>query len=376
MRKIVFFLLSSLLLFPAAYAGKNIVVTNNTATDRDKEMVEVSIGALKIDPAKKSYVIKDENGREIPYQFIYNGGKKAKSLIFAANVKANSSATYTIAAGKPAPVEPKTSAQFVPERKDDFAWENDLAAYRMYGPALAKENPSNGVDIWLKSTDKLVVKKRYHDELKNGKTYHVDHGDGLDCYKVGHTLGAGGIAPFADEKLWVGNHFNHYKVIENGPLRSVFSLTYDSVVVGNHVYKQTITITATAGALLNKAVVKYTGPKANIKLAGGIFLHDGKGSLKENSSQGFIAYAEDAVSDAGLPSGRNYTGVVIPLEHVTSQKNGEHILLLAPYKTGTEFTYYFGGGWSKWGFRTDADWFKSMARFSENLKTPLTIKIK
>ena len=37
--------------------------------------------------------------------------------------------------------------RFVPERKDDFAWENEYAAFRMYGPALAPENPSNGVDM-------------------------------------------------------------------------------------------------------------------------------------------------------------------------------------------------------------------------------------
>lgn len=376
MRKMFFSLLVSLLLFPATYAGKSIVVTNNAGYDRKDELVEVQISAVKINPEKESFLLKTSAGVEVPYQLIYGGGKTAKSIIFQANVKAKSVSTYILSAGKPAAVEPKTFARFVPERKDDFAWENDIAAYRMYGPALAKENPSNGVDIWMKSTDKLVVDQRYRDELQNGLSYHIDRGNGLDCYKVGHTLGAGGIAPYADGKVWVGNHFDKYKVIETGPLRSVFTLTYDSVVVGKNVYKQTITITANAGSILNKGVVKYEGIKQPMKLAGGIFLHDGKGKLIENPAKGFIAYAEEAVSDAGLPAGRNYIAVVVPKPATEVNKDKEHSLILANYVVGNEFTYFFGGGWSKGGFPADADWFKTVARFANNLKNPLVVTVK
>jgi len=113
------------------------------------------------------------------------------------------------------------------------------------------------------------------------------------------------------DSLWVGNYFNSYRVLENGPLRAVFSLTYDSVKVDKVFYKQVITITTSAGSLLNKAVVQLIGKKQPIKLAAGIFLHDGKGSsLKEDETNGVIAYAENAVSDAGVPSGRNYIGVL------------------------------------------------------------------
>ena len=31
-----------------------------------------------------------------------------------------------------------TYARFVPEREDDFAWENDLVAFRAYGPAMRR----------------------------------------------------------------------------------------------------------------------------------------------------------------------------------------------------------------------------------------------
>ena len=61
-------------------------------------------------------------------------------------------------------VQPKVYGRFVPERKDDFAWENEYAAFRMYGPALRPENPSNGVDLWLKASPELVVDRFYYRE--------------------------------------------------------------------------------------------------------------------------------------------------------------------------------------------------------------------
>jgi hypothetical protein len=36
------------------------------------------------------------------------------------------------------------------------------------------------------------------DDVYNAISYHVDHGNGMDCYKVGPTLGAGTNALLAD----------------------------------------------------------------------------------------------------------------------------------------------------------------------------------
>ena len=376
MKKIGFFILASLLLVSGAFAQHSIVVTNSTGIDRKGEIVEVSISALKVSFETKSYVLKNKSNKEVAYQLIYNGNKKPQSLIFQADVKANSSSAYSLAAGKPAVVKAKTFARFVPERKDDFAWENDIAAYRMYGPALANENPSNGVDYWAKCTNDLIVDEFYNGEDKKGISYHVDHGHGLDFYKVAHTLGCGGIAPYASGKLWVGDHFSSYKVIEVGPLRSVFTLTYDSLKVGNVLYKEELTITTNAGSMLNKGVVRLTGPTQKMELAAGIYLHDDKGALKQNLANGTTSYAEAAVSDAKVPSGRNYVGVYIPAKVTKAFKQSEHGLITSSYKVGNTFTYYFGGGWSKWLYPTDNDWFKGVTRFAETTRNPLKVSVK
>jgi len=376
MKKSGLLIIASLLFVSGLFAQQSVVVTNNTGMDRKGEMVEVNLSALKVSFTTKSYVLKNKLNKEVAYQLVYNGTKRPKSVIFQADVKANGSSTYTFTVGKPAVVKPKTYARFVPERKDDFAWENDIAAYRMYGPALANENPSNGVDFWAKSTDKLVVDQRYKDDIYNGVSYHIDHGLGLDFYKVGHTLGCGGIAPYANGKLWVGDHYSSYKVIETGPLRTVFTLVYDSVKVGNSIYKEELTITATAGSILNKGVVKLTGPAQNMELAAGVYLHDDKGALKQNVANGTTGYAEEATSDSKVPSGRNYVGVYIPLKANKAFKEGEHALITGTYKVGDTFTYYFGGGWSKWFYPTDNDWFNAINKFSESTKNPLKVSVK
>ena len=374
MKKVGFSILASLLLFSGVFAQKSIVVTNTADIARKAEMVEVKVCCKKNCILKNAVILKNAKGEEVPYQLTYNEKNEVQGFIFQADVDPKSTATYSIIEGKPAPVTAKTFGRFVPERKDDFAWENDFAAYRMYGPALAKENPSNGVDFWAKKTEKLIVDEFYHGELKQGLSYHRDRGHGLDFYKVAHTLGCGGIAPYLNDTLWIGNHFDSYEVLENGPLRTVFALTYNAVKVAGETYKQTITITVNAGSLLNKAVVSYSGKSQKMQLAPGVFLHDGKGNLNINA--GIITYAEEAISEFKEPSGRNYVAVIVPSKTKNSKKENAHAFLPTDYKVGTDFTYYFGGGWNNWKFPTDNDWQKAVNDYKIALQHPLKVKLK
>jgi hypothetical protein len=371
--KNIFVALIALLIVSCAPKSVEITVENSLDFDRNGEMIEVRIQALKADFTNQAYVLKDEKGREIPYQIWVEGIDS--TLIFQADVPAGKSSVYTLEEGNPAPVAAKTHARQVPERKDDFAWENDFAAYRMYGPALAPENPGNGVDLWLKCTDSLVMDKFYADELERGISYHVNHGLGLDCYAVGHTMGAGGIAPYTGQ-AWIGNHYDRFEVKAAGPLRSVFTLIYDSIRVDNVYYKEILTITADAGSMLNKAVVRYEGPTVSLKLAAGIFLHKERGNLFSDETKQIIAYSENAVSDAGVPQGLNYVGVYIPDADGGTLEENDHFMLLKNYAAGQDFTYYFGGGWSRWKFPAADDWFKAAVRFGQARKAPLLVTVR
>ncbi|QBG48089.1 DUF4861 domain-containing protein [Verrucomicrobia bacterium S94] len=52
---------------------------------------------------------------------------------------------------------PATFCRYVPERADDFVWENDKAAFRMYGPTFLKGKEDSGIDCWLKRVDYVRI---------------------------------------------------------------------------------------------------------------------------------------------------------------------------------------------------------------------------
>ena len=116
-------------------------------------------------------VVKDSAGHSLPYQ-VTNIAPQAKDprgvgiaygeLVFQHDFAAGEkSATFTIEKIEEiAPVFPvQAYARYIPERLDDFAWENDKIGHRTYGPALAAmAEPgsgkevlvTSGLDIWCK----------------------------------------------------------------------------------------------------------------------------------------------------------------------------------------------------------------------------------
>ena len=269
----------------------------------------------------------------------------------------------TLSACQKEAVQPKVYGRFVPERKDDFAWENEYAAFRMYGPALRPENPSNGVDLWLKASPELVVDSFYYREHVLGLPYHINYGKGLDCYKVGHTCGAGGLVVIAEGKTWIGGAYDRWEILEQTPEKFVFRLEYDSLLVAGHIFKESITITAEAGQLQNKAEVVLTAdsqePIANsLLVGGGIYLHDTVDYHLTIPEVGYVFYEEDALSDktaaqmnydynGSTSQGRIQLSVKTPGATLTDIVDG-NLIAVKPYSLGDTLTYYFGATWSEW----------------------------
>ena len=264
-------------------------------------------------------------------------------------------------------VTPKVYGRYVPERKDDFAWENEYAAFRMYGPALKPENPSNGVDLWLKASPELVVDSFYYREHVLGLPYHINYGKGLDCYKVGHTCGAGGLVVLAEGQTWIGGPYDRWEIVENSADRFSFRLEYDSFLVAGHILHESITITAEAGQLHNKAEVVLTeqSPNNNLSpitnnlyLGGGIYLHDTVDYYLTIPEVGYVFYEEDALSDktaaqmnfdynGSTSQGRIQLSVKTPGATITDIVDG-NLVAVRPYTLGDTLTYYFGATWSEW----------------------------
>ncbi|MBR7153930.1 MAG: DUF4861 family protein [Paludibacteraceae bacterium] len=256
-------------------------------------------------------------------------------------------------------VQPKVYGRFVPERKDDFAWENEFAAFRMYGPALRPENPSNGVDLWLKAGPELVVDSFYYREHKLGLPYHINYGKGLDCYKVGHTCGAGGLVVIANDQTYIGGAYDRWEIIEQTPDMFIFKLEYDSLAVDGHILHESITITAEAGSAMNQANVVLTGDyEGELLVGGGIYMHDTIDHFEVYDKIGMIFYEEDALSDktaaqmnydynGSTSQGRIYITVQTPDATVTDIQDG-NLIAVKPYTLGDTLTYYFGATWSEY----------------------------
>lgn len=191
-------------------------------------------------------VVRDATGRELPYQ-VTNVAPLARDpkgvglaygeLIFQHDFAAGEqSARFTVEKTDRVapPFTAKAFARYVPERLDDFAWENDRIAGRTYGPALAAPAPpgsdkevlvTSGLDIWFKRPSYLIVDRWYN---KGHDHYHKEQGEGLDMYGVGRTRGAGGSGIWNGSRLFVSRNYATWRVITNGPIRTVFELSYDA----------------------------------------------------------------------------------------------------------------------------------------------------
>lgn len=383
-----------------------VTVTNDQAFDRE-EMVEVPISevAKKVQLIdEEQYIILDAEGNQVPYQITYDD-----KLLFQVNVKADAEAVYTVAVGEPVEAEALVYGRHYPERVDDIAWENDRTAYRAYGPALqAKGERAFGYDAWVKRVPGLVVEQRYAnelnpdtqaeiarlrkarkhdeaDELYHSVSYHVDHGNGLDCYKVGPTLGCGTSALIQGDNILYPYCWKEYEIIENGPLRFTVRLTYNPFVVGKDSVVETRIISLDKGSQLNKTVITYAGLTKAMPVATGLVIHpENPTAYALEGDKGYIAYA-DLTDNVNNGNGTIYVGAVMPGKvneakaQMFSDKEAKergalgHVLAISSYKPESQYTYYWGSGWSKYGFDSMEEWTNYLDQYAQILRNPLKV---
>jgi hypothetical protein len=53
-----------------------------------------------------------------------------------------------------------------------------------------------------------------------------------------------------------------------------------------------------------------------------------------------------------------------------------HVLAVNDYEPGAEYIYYWGSGWSKYGFEADTDWNKYLEEYARKIRNPLAVAIK
>lgn len=98
-------------------------------------------------------IIDPRTKTEIAYQLEYLGTQTPINLLLQVSLKSNEKIELTFLQEKHSAFATKTYGRYVPERYDDFAWENDKIAYRVYGKALELVPNENayGMDVWGKA---------------------------------------------------------------------------------------------------------------------------------------------------------------------------------------------------------------------------------
>ena len=392
------------LLAADAGAAERLSVTASHTLDIARPAETISIPWARVNDAlpqarSQQLVIKDGAGRSLAYQ-VTNVAATAKDpkmvgaaygeLLFQYDFKAGErSATFTIekAGATVPPFAPKTYARFVQERLDDFAWENDKLAHRAYGPALKAPAPpgsdkevlaTSGLDIWFKRVPYPIVDRWYnigHDH------YHEDQGEGIDMYNVGPTRGAGGTGIWDGKTLHVGANYRAWRILANGPIRTVFELHYDAWDANGARVAEVKRFTVDAGRYFDRidSTFTFSGP-ATLDAAVGLHKNPSdkgqevKVDFSQDQRDGSLVQwvTQRSLGDFGValivPSASGFTA-----RFAADQRNG---LVVAPVRSGQPLRYYVGAAWTRGSpFATQAQWRQHVADEAARLRAPLSVSL-
>jgi hypothetical protein len=306
-------------------------------------------------------------------------------------------------------------ARVVPERHDDFAWESDRIAHRIFGKALetwqAEPLTSSGVDVWIKRTRNPVVNDMY-------RTMNLFDTNGVsqDDYRVGKTCGCGGLGVWQDGQLYVSKNWRTYNLITTGPIRSEFELTYEAWTAGGRTVSETKRISVDAGSSLSRFESTFHSDDASLlKIAIGlaerpgenVIVPDGapdiaawtrttaKGLVVQSAPEGLMTYWQPQ----DFAKGTTCVALILPRGSVETFTNDKPNLpasaFLPPTKTFVEgqpairdflaicdatpnhpFAYYLGAGWDESVDFTNAKaWNDYVRRFAERRDQPLQVTV-
>lgn len=360
--------------------GAVLTVRNSLAIARPAETIELAVPdlqrALTFDDVRKIHVRDDASGRDLLTQAVdTNDDGTFEQLIFQADLAPNATRTFTLSVGDrhiPARDEFRAYGRFVRERRDDYAWENDVVAHRMYGAALETwaQEPltSSAVDVWVKRTHRLIVNDWYMID-----DYHRDSGEGADLYSSGNSRGCGGNGIWQDGKLYPSANFRDTRSLANGPIRVMFELTYDQWTAAGQRLGEVKRITLDAGQHLNRFESFYKVPSPRpLQQAVGIRNNAGSEAV-ERRDLGVLRTWEAFKGDDGHLG----CGVIVdPHELVDMPRLDPNYLVVTRVAGGTAATYWAGTTWDKAGeITTAAAWDKYLDDWAARVRTPVAIQL-
>jgi hypothetical protein len=365
---------------PAAAPGAVVTVKNALDIARPSETIVLTASAIRqampVEDLRTVHVTDAALGNELLAQPIdTNDDGVFDEVVFQADIGPRATRTFTLSVGARQVFTKdqfKTYGRFVRERRDDFAWENDRVAHRMYGKALETwaQEPltSSSVDVWFKRTRRLIVNDWYMVD-----DYHRDNGDGADMYSAGKSRGCGGNGIWDAGKLYTSANFIESRTLANGPIRVMFELTYPAFDAAGARVTEIKRITLDAGQNLNRFESRYTAtPSAPKAQAAGIKKHP-EALVVRDKARGLLRTWEPVKTDG------SHFGCAIVVEPAQAAEFAEadgNVLVVTSVAPGGVVTYYAGSGWDKSGdFTAVDDWDRYLDQAAQRIRSPLAVSV-
>ena len=362
----------------------NVEVSNTMAVERENESVELLLNKLPelIASNVGNYGIYDKSTKQfLTSQVIDNDMDGSPDvIIFQPQLAPNSSKHFQLIIQDKSAVEiAYCYSRIVPERIDDYTWENNRIAFRTYGPEaqrLIEEGEkggliSSGIDCWLKKVEYPIIDKWYKESF-NGISYHEDHGEGLDDYHVGTSRGSGGLAIRSGDQYFMSKNFSSFKTIATGPLRTVFLLKYDDWDCLEGPVKEQKMISLDYGSNLARIAVSLEGTN---NISAGISLHDNDGIIESAENNSWINYKqphEGTVLTNALVTQTKYA--LGNHTSITGKPDADHVFIDLKVIDG-QTIYYSGFHWSESKqFKDNMEWKSYLEDFTNKLDNPIQIK--
>jgi hypothetical protein len=383
-----------------------VIAQNNLVIARKSETIVIPFAEVKSrlpDVVFDQVIVRDSKGRVIPSQvtsFVHShkGPQQFDELIFQHDFAAGEkTASFTVEKSESAiaPFPSKIYIRYVPERYDDFAWENDLVGHRAYGPGLELPSAgkdqmvSSGLDVWTKKVRYSVIDHWYH---KGHDGLHTDTGEGLDMYEVGMNRGAGGTGIWDGKQLAVSKNYRTWKILANGPIRGVFELGYEPWDAGGGVMVSEVKrFTVDAGHYLDQVESTFTfSPKSgdnSLTVGIGLSEHTTIATVSplRNDQQRSISlweeYKDPQDGKLGtavmLAPTASFAGFAeLPATPGVSRLVRPDLLVLAKVQSGEHLRYWVGGAWDKAGLiASQKAWTEYLANVAARNASPITIRI-
>jgi hypothetical protein len=366
---------------PRAAAGPTVTVRNPLGMARTSETIALAaadvLKVVAVDDLRKVHV-RDASGRELLVQALdVNDDGKVEELIFQTDIGPKETKRFELFAGERHVYKKedfKTYGRFNRERRDDFAWENDRVAHRMYGAALETwaQEPltSSAVDIWTKRVPRLVINDWYMVD-----DYHRDGDTGGDFYSAGRTRGCGGNGLWVGGKLYPSANFRDSRVYAQGPIRVMFDLVYQAWDAAGAKVSEVKRITLDAGHNFSRFESRYTfdgGPRETTHAVG---IKNNAGSTTASSREQGTLRAWEPIKAA--PGNIGCAVLVDPAQVVEFPQADNSYLVVAKIPAGSPAVYHAGFAWEATGQVPGgvAGWDKFVADTAAKLRAPLEVTI-